>query len=81
MNETQIDALKKGAGVLYQTLQNVASLHESAVAGYEEGEEVLACFHCTSIAGEPIAYPCPTIRVVLNDFEFEAEEEETPSES
>lgn len=81
MNETQIEALKKGAAVLYQTLQNIASLHESAVAGYEEGEEVLACFHCTTIAGTPVAYPCPTTRVVLNDFEIEEpEEEETPAE-
>lgn len=70
MNETEIEALKKGAGVLYQTLQNVALLHEIDTA---EG-----CTHCSALAGESIAYPCPTIRLVLNDFEIE--EEETPAE-
>lgn len=70
MNETEIEALKKGAGVLYQTLQNVALLHEIDTA---EG-----CTHCSTLAGESIAYPCPTIRLVLNDFEIE--EEETPAE-
>lgn len=79
MNETQIEALKKGAAVLYQTLQNVASLHEAAIAGYEDGEEKLACLHCTTVADDPIEYPCPTMRVVLNDFEVE-EQEETPAE-
>jgi hypothetical protein len=71
MNETEIEALKKGAGVLYQTLQNVALLHEIDTA---EG-----CTHCTALAGESVAYPCPTIRLVLNDFEIE-ETEENPAE-
>lgn len=68
MNETEIDALKKGAGVLYQTLQNVALLHEIDSA---EG-----CTHCSALAGESVDYPCPTIRLVLNDFEVEEEPEE-----
>lgn len=73
MNETEIDALKKGAGVLYQTLQNVALLHEVNSAD--------GCTHCTALAGDLIEYPCPTIRLVLNDFEVEeTDNEETPAE-
>jgi hypothetical protein len=67
MNETEIEALKRGAGVLYQTLQNVALLHEVDSA---EG-----CTHCTALAGESVAYPCPTIRLVLNDFELTSDDE------
>jgi hypothetical protein len=70
MDETQIEALKKGAAVLYTTLQNVALLHDIDSA---EG-----CVHCTALAGESVAYPCPTMRLVLNDFEVE--NEETPAE-
>lgn len=73
MDETQITALKQGAAVLYQTLQNIALLHEIDTA---EG-----CTHCSAIAGDSIAYPCPTMRLVFNDFEVEeSEEEETPAE-
>lgn len=63
MNETQIEALKKGAAVLYQTLQNVALLHD--VTDEEK------CQHCD------VEYPCPTMRLVLNDFEVG--DEETPA--
>jgi hypothetical protein len=72
MNETEIEALKRGAGVLYQTLQNVALLHE---VNNSDG-----CTHCSAIASDYVAYPCPTIRLVLNDFEVEEAEEETPAE-
>jgi len=75
MNETQIEALKKGAAVLYQTLQNVASLHELATFESEEGD-VEGCAHCTNVAEAIVHYPCPTMIVVLNDFE----QEETPAE-
>lgn len=75
MNETQIEALKKGAAVLYQTLQGVAALH---VVDSFEGEEgnVDGCTHCSDIAEAIVHYPCPTMRLVLNDFE----QEETPAE-
>ena len=75
MNETQIEALKKGAAVLYQTLQNVASLHELDTFEGEEGN-VDGCVHCSNIAEAIVHYPCPTMLVVLNDFE----QEETPAE-
>jgi hypothetical protein len=67
MNETEIEALKKGAGVLYQTLQNVALLHEV------DSDD--ACNHCSALAGESVEYPCPTIRLVLNDFEVTSDDE------
>lgn len=75
MNETQIEALKKGAAVLYQTLQNVATLHESEVFEGEEGD-VEGCAHCSNVAEAIVHYPCPTMIVVLNDFE----QEEIPAE-
>ena len=67
MNETEIEALKKGAGVLYQTLQNVALLHEV------DSDD--ACNHCSALAEEAVEYPCPTIRLVLNDFEVTSDDE------
>ena len=70
MNETQIEALKKGAAVLYQTLQNVASLHETVTLEGEEGD-VDGCSHCSDIAEAIVHAPCPTMIVVLNDFEIE----------
>lgn len=75
MDETKIEALKKGAAVLYQTLQNVALLHEVKTFEGEEGE-VDGCVHCSDIAEAIVHAPCPTMRLVLNDFE----QEETPAE-
>lgn len=75
MDETKIEALKKGAAVLYQTLQNVALLHEVKSFDGEEGE-VDGCVHCSDIAEAIVHAPCPTMRLVLNDFE----QEETPAE-
>lgn len=74
MDETQIAALKKGAGILYMTLQGVAALH--AVEEIEEGLE--GCVHCSELAGEVVPTPCFTMRILMNDFELE--EEETPAE-
>lgn len=80
MDETQIEALKKGAAVLYQTLQNVALLHESKEIEGEDGN-VDGCEHCSALAEAIVHYPCPTMRLVLNDFETETiEEEENPAE-
>ena len=70
MDETKIEALKKGAAVLYQTLQNVALLHEVKSFDGEEGE-VDGCVHCSDIAEAIVHAPCPTMRLVLNDFEQE----------
>jgi hypothetical protein len=75
MDETKIEALKKGAAVLYQTLQNVALLHEVKTFEGEEGD-VDGCVHCSDIAEAIVHAPCPTMRLVLNDFE----QEETPAE-
>ncbi len=74
MNETEIEALKKGAGVLYMTLQGIAALH--AVEELEEGLE--GCTHCSELAGEVVPAPCFTMRILMNDFEIE--EEENPAE-
>ena len=69
MDETKIDALKKGAAVLYQTLQNVASLHQVDTFEGEDDAQIDGCVHCTDLAEAIVHYPCPTMRLVLNDFE------------
>lgn len=71
----EMDALKAGALLMYQTLQDVATLHGSEVFEGEEGD-VEGCAHCSNIAEAIVHYPCPTMIVVLNDFE----QEETPAE-
>lgn len=78
MQNNDIDALKKGAAVLYQTLQNVALLHDATEIENDSGEMIEGCEHCSAIAEAIVHYPCPTMRLVLNDFEVE--EEKTPAE-
>lgn len=77
MEQQEIDALKKGAAVLYQTANNIATLHASTMLEGEDGE-IEGCEHCSAIAEAIVHYPCPTMRLLLNDFEIE--QEETPAE-
>lgn len=82
MNETELEALKQGSAFLYRTLNNVALLHQAEDFENEDGLDVQGCMHCSLLVGEDniVTYPCPTMRIVLNDFEVEETEEETPAE-
>lgn len=75
MNETEINALKEGAAVLYKTVTNVYSLHAEVALEGEEGT-VQGCEHCSDISEAIVHYPCPTVRVLLSDFVVE----ENPAE-
>lgn len=83
MTEQEIAALKEGSAFLYRTLNNVALLHSNVTfEDSETKEEIDACEHCTAlVSGEVedtvVRYPCPTMRLILNDFEIA----ENPSES
>lgn len=81
MNETELDALKQGSAFLYRTLNNVALLHEADAYESENGEEIQGCVHCSTLVGEDsvVSFPCPTMRIVLNDFEIEATSSEPES--
>ncbi len=78
MNETEIEALKKGAAVLYTTLNNINLLHSPEQFTDENDEVIEGCSHCSAIADAIVHMPCPTMRLLLNDFEVE--EANTPEE-
>jgi len=94
MSETTLDdeitsmaesfnALRSGASILFNTLNNVYALHVPVVLTAEDGEEQEICEHCSEIAGETrgVAYPCPTV-AILTEYMVEVKpaEEETPAE-
>jgi hypothetical protein len=82
MDEKQIDALKAGATLMYETLSAVLTLHDVEPMDSENSDEQIeGCRHCSAIAEAIVHYPCPTVQILLQDFTVEpAEDEETPAE-
>jgi hypothetical protein len=79
MDEKELDALKLGATLMYETLNNVFLLHDSEeMEGDNTAEPIEGCKHCSAIADAIVHYPCPTMQILLQDYE--AENEETPAE-
>lgn len=64
MSETEnIEAIKAGAAVLYQAVNTIYQLHEETPI-----EDGAVCRHCSKLADGNVAYPCPTVQVLFNDF-------------
>lgn len=72
-----IESVKAGAAILYQALQNVTLLHDATELEGDDGTMIDGCEHCSALAEAIVHYPCPTMRLVLNDFQVE--EEKTPA--
>jgi hypothetical protein len=65
MNETpdELEAVKAGAVVMYTALNSIYQLHEETAL--IEGS---VCRHCSKLADGNVAYPCPTVQILFNDF-------------
>jgi hypothetical protein len=83
MDEKELEALKLGASLMYETLNTVFLLHDSEeMEGENTAEAIEGCKHCSALADAIVHYPCPTVQLLLQDFTVEepTEEEETPAE-
>jgi hypothetical protein len=82
MDEKELEALKLGATLMYDTLNNVFLLHDmEEMEGDNTAEPIEGCKHCSAIADAIVHYPCPTVQLLLRDFETEEPaNEETPAE-
>lgn len=79
MDQTELDALKAGATLMYQTLDAIYQLHDVEPMDSDISDEPIeGCRHCSAIAEAIVHYPCPTVQILLQDFV--AENEETPAE-
>lgn len=79
MNQNEIDALKAGATLMYQTLDAIYQLHDVEPMDSEISDEPIeGCKHCSAIADAIVHYPCPTVQILLQDFTVG--NEETPTE-
>ncbi len=78
---SQVDNLKAGAAVIFSALQQVYALHEISEAVAEDETKHEVCGHCSALAEAVVAYPCPTVKILLDDFVVEeVDKEETPAE-
>jgi hypothetical protein len=74
-----IDAIKAGAVLMFEALNKIYALHDVETMEPEEGDEAIdGCGHCSELAQAIIHYPCPTVKILLNDMV--PVEEETPAE-
>lgn len=76
-----IETLQRTAVALYVGLDAVMKLHvEVELEGNEE--KVAGCAHCSALANGVVAYPCPTVQILLTDvFDESTFETSEPAES
>jgi hypothetical protein len=80
MTETN-PSIEHSARIMFATLNNVYQLHEIVELEAEDETKLDGCGHCSAIAEAIVHYPCPTVRVLLEDMVVETpENEETPTE-
>jgi hypothetical protein len=79
MTEQETEALKIGAALMYEALEAVSLLHDAEPMDSDISDEPIdGCKHCSAIADAIVHFPCPTMQILLQDYE--PEEEETPAE-
>jgi hypothetical protein len=61
--QNDFEAVKAGAAVMYSALNSIYQLHEETPL-----VEGAVCRHCSKIADANVAYPCPTVQILFNDF-------------
>lgn len=76
MDETNIEDIQRTAIALYVAMETLNKLHEAMEMEGNDGM-VEGCAHCSALADGIIAYPCPTVQVLLTDFISEPEEATT----
>lgn len=75
MTETEIKELQRSSLVMYLGIDALYKLHAEV-----EVEGSQACAHCSAIADGIVAYPCPSIEILLTDFEELIDEATSASE-
>ena len=63
LDQNDLEAVKAGAAVMYTALNSIYQLHEETAL--VEGS---VCRHCSKLADGNVAYPCPTVQILFNDF-------------
>jgi hypothetical protein len=77
MQETDFETLRQTSLVMYLALDTLYNLHSEVELEGDEGP-VKSCVHCSALADGIVAYPCPSVQVLLTDF---TEEPSEPAES
>jgi hypothetical protein len=72
--QNDFEAVKAGAAVMYAALNSIYQLHEETPL-----VEGAVCRHCSKLADGNVAYPCPTVQILFNDFIGEESTSEMPS--
>jgi hypothetical protein len=68
MNEIELQELQRSSLAMYLGLSALYELHAEVQKEGNDGPE-LACSHCSDLAEAVVVYPCPSIQVLLTDFE------------
>lgn len=68
MLETELSELKSSALSMYLGLDALYKLH-CEVELENDNEPVVACAHCSLLADGIVAYPCPSVQILLTDFQ------------
>jgi hypothetical protein len=73
--EATVERLKLGSAILYNVIQDIYNLHEieewkNDPEDTEEAPQTV-CSHCSEICEAPVLYPCPTVQILLVEFEVE----------
>ena len=59
----------------------VYKLHAEVELEGNDAEKVIACAHCSALADGIVAYPCPTVQILLTDVAEEVISSSETSES
>jgi hypothetical protein len=73
MQETEIEELKRSSLIMFIGLDSLYNLHAEVELEGNDGA-VAACAHCSALADGVIAYPCPSVEILMMDPLSELEE-------
>ncbi len=74
------ELLRETALALYLGVEMLSNLHCEVELEGNDGK-VEACAHCSALADGIVAYPCPTVQILLTDVIEEATSASETSES
>jgi hypothetical protein len=74
------ELLRETALALYLGVEMLSNLHCEVELEGNDGK-VEACAHCSALADGIVAYPCPTVQILLTDVIEEATSVSETSES
>lgn len=74
------ELLRETALALYLGVEMLSNLHCEVELEGNDGK-VAACAHCSALADGIVAYPCPTVQILLTDIAEEVTSSSETSES